>query len=430
MGWKQSHIDRMIATLRESDSVLEATETLARLWKMPVGQHAVRKAFSVRGLPPPSDYLRKWSAEEDEPPDHMLPQEDAPAVEDRAVVETEARAQPSKKFEQFDALLAAVKKGPVSLEGLCDRLDMSPGKLRALVSDARDAGLSVEIDGSHIGRPPRQESSHEDEAQIRMPAPINGRQMFAVCSDIHVGSKHHLADYLEDFVERAYVRGVRKILCPGDLLDGVYKHSVWEQTHRGFDEQVREAARTLPRRPGLSWEFIIGNHEQTFEDSCGLDVGRAIVDTFRSEGRHDWTYHGARGAYLRLVAPGERGMVVEMWHPKKGTGYALSYGMQNHIRDYAVGAKPDCLLVGHWHQQCYFVSRGVHAMSCGTWQGGKSSYGRSLGGSPAIGGWVVDYATTKDGTVREFTPTWNAYYENEAARDVMMTIPAFGDAAE
>jgi 3',5'-cyclic AMP phosphodiesterase CpdA len=253
-----------------------------------------------------------------------------------------------------------------------------------------------------------------------MVAQPGGKHSFLVASDIHIGSKHHLADKLEDFVERAYARGVRTGLCPGDLLDGNYRHSVWEQSHRGFDEQCREAARSLPRRPGFQWHFILGNHDMTLEEGSGLDVGRAIVDTFRSEGRTDWTYHGSRGAYLRLGVPGERGIVVEMWHPCKGGGYALSYKMQNHIRDYAVGYKPDALFVGHWHQQCYFVSRGVHALSSGTWQGGRSAYGKSLGGSPSIGGWVIDYNVTKDGTIREFTPTWNAYYENEQARDIVL----------
>lgn len=428
-AWTSDDCQRAAAILRrfERGHLEDALPSIEQMLRKPASSRTLRSAFERHGMGPPSSYLRSAFGDADAL-DAVAPP-DTPRAPPVVVVDDEPKPNADRlsQGDRFDDLMAAVRKGPATIEDLCNRLDLSPNRLRALVSQAYTAGLSVEIHGDHIGRRPPVESMHDDERPVRMPAPVKGRNMYAVASDIHIGNKHHLKDELEDFVERAYARGVRTVLCPGDLLDGVYRHSVWEQSHRGFDEQVREAARSLPKRPGMSWHFILGNHDQTFEDSCGLDVGRAIADTFRSEGRTDWTYHGSRGAYLRLASPGERGIVVEMWHPAKGGAYALSYKMQNHIRDYAVGAKPDCLLVGHWHQQCYFVSRGVHAMSCGTWQGGRSAYGRSLGGSPSIGGWVVEYATTADGTVREFCPTWNAYYETETARDVMMSVPAFGE---
>lgn len=428
-AWTAEDCQRAATVLRrfERGHLEDALPDVERAVRKPSSARVLRSAFERHGMGPPSSYLRAplGGMPDDAGPEHVpdpIRQPERVAVDD-----TDRPPPPLAKNDAAMSALLSATKAPIGFEALCDRLDMSPKKLRDLVSKAQGQGLAVEIDGDHVGRRPKAESTHDDEQRVSMPAPVRGRNLFAVASDIHIGSKHHLADYLEDFVERAYARGVRTMLCPGDLLDGVYRHSMWEQSHRGFDEQVREAARSLPKRPGMSWHLVIGNHDQTFEDSCGLDVGRAIVDTFRSEGRTDWHYHGSRGAYLRLAAPGERGIVVEMWHPKKGAGYALSYAMQNHIRDYAVGAKPDCLLVGHWHQQCYFVSRGVHAMSCGTWQGGRSSYGKSLGGSPAIGGWVVEYGVTAEGTVREFCPTWNAYYENEAARDVMMSVPSFNE---
>lgn len=312
-------------------------------------------------------------------------------------------------------LMAIVKNRTVSLEELCDRIDISPRRAKALAELARGRGFSVAIDGPIIGRRPSQESR-----EIHPIVEQAGEQrIFAVISDLHFGSKYHLRAQLVDFIHKAYARGVRTIICPGDIMDGIYRHGRWELTHHGFDEQSNEVAEGLPRLDGLQYHGIIGNHDETFEKESGLAVVQALQDVFDRHGRTDFHLYGARGAYVRLKAPGEtRGLVVHIWHPLKGPAYALSYGMQKKVEGYAVGAKPDVLLTGHWHQSCFFESRGIRALSCGTFQGGGSAFGKSLGGAPSVGGWVIEYALTAGGTVRHFKPDWVAYYEAEEARDV------------
>ncbi len=318
--------------------------------------------------------------------------------------------------DAFKRLVKLTKGGPLEMEDLCDKMDMSPKRVVKLVADARTAGFQVELQDGLIGRKPPSEA----QGQIRIPLQGAGTERaFAVASDIHVGSHFFLKDQFQDFVHNAYDKGIRLVLVPGDILDGCYRHSRWEETHQGFDAQARYAAEVFPRLPGLVYRGITGNHDQTFETDSGLSVVNSLPEVFRSAGRDDFYLYGARGAYLRLINPGERrGLLVEMWHPLKGGSYALSYSLQKHVEKYGVGQKPDVLLTGHWHQQCYFTTRGVHALSCGTWHGGGSSFGKSLGGAPAIGGWTIRYALTKDGTVRDFSPTWHAYYEQEGVRDV------------
>jgi predicted phosphodiesterase len=238
--------------------------------------------------------------------------------------------------------------------------------------------------------------------------------------DIHFGSKHHMGPQFQDFCDKAHARGVRQFLHVGDLLDGNYRHSVWEQSHRGFEEQVAYAIEHLPRYDGASWHFIQGNHDETLGEHSGLEVGVATVQAFNAAGRRDLHYHGARGAYLRLRAPGEaRGMLVELWHPRdKSSAYAKSYRLQKHVEKYAPGQKPDVVAAGHWHQ-CFFMPvRGVNAFSTGCWQGGQSSFGKSLGGAPDIGSWIVEYSLTPGGTVRTIKPEWVGYHEVETVRDV------------
>lgn len=333
-----------------------------------------------------------------------------------AVAPEDERAE--QEAEALSRLLDHTRRAPVTLEELCDVLDMTPGGVRRLVAVAQERGYRVELDDGHVGRPP-----HDVRAPQTHDVLVEGardRHVIAAVGDIHFGSRHHLGPQFHDYCRNAYEQGARTFLHVGDLLDGVYRHSIWEQSHRGYEEQVACAIECLPRMPGATWYFIQGNHDETLGEASGLEVGRAIEQSFTAAGRNDLKYLGPRAAYVRLVGPGERrGIFVELWHPRdKGNAYAKSYRMQKHIENYAPGQKPDVLFAGHWHQQFYFTTRGVHAFSAGCWQGGQSSFGKSLGGAPAIGSWIVEYAVTDSGTIRHIRPEWCGYFETESVRDV------------
>jgi predicted phosphodiesterase len=291
------------------------------------------------------------------------------------------------------------------------------GKVREPYADIQDSvGPSNDTIAEKRELPPRK--PREDVVNVRFAA-AGEERIFAVASDIHIGSKTHIEEAFVDFVHHAYEQGARLILGPGDILDGVYRHSRWEQTHHGFQEQAQKAAEVFPRFPGLEYWMIAGNHDETFEAESGINVCSSLEAMFQGHGRNDFHMLGHRGAYVNLRAEGDqRGLIVELWHPRGNGAYALSYKQQRHIEAYAPGRKPDVMLNGHWHQQCYFTQRGVHVLSCGTFQGGHSPFGRSLGTTPAIGGWIVKYAQTPGGTVRSFSPTWRAYYEDETVREI------------
>jgi predicted phosphodiesterase len=314
-------------------------------------------------------------------------------------------------------LVALVKDGTRNLSDLCDAMDLPPKRVTALMETARAAGYRVATVDGRIGLQPT--ATSRVTTNVVLPPEHTG--IFLVASDVHVGSQFFLREQFQDHIRRGYEEGARVCLVPGDILDGCYEHSRWEETHHGFHDQANECAKIFPRLDGLRYIGITGNHDQTFEHKSGLSVVDALPQVFKTAGRDDFSLIGARGAFVRLGEKGKRGLLVEMWHPLKGPAYALSYKMQKHIEGYQVGQKPDVLLTGHWHQACYFTQRGVHAMSCGTFHGGQSSFGKALGGAPAIGGWIVKYGMTKDGTVRDFAPAWRGYFEAEQIRDVGLT---------
>lgn len=302
-------------------------------------------------------------------------------------------------------LVKLTRKHPVAFEELCNKLDCSPARLRDLVSDARAQNLVIAIDGDQVGFKPRRE-----EVQETGVAPVVGqRQMIAHITDTHLGSKYCLRAHLQDFVRYAYEKGVRDFLHSGDVLDGAYKGHGFETSHSGLDEQTRDLFEVMPRLPGLTYHAISGNHDQTYQDDSGVDVQNYIAGYFRDHGRDDWRGYGARGAMLRI-----RGALVDMWHPSGSTSYAVSYNMQKKIEAYAPGYKPQILLIGHWHRFCYIEERGIHAHAGGTFQGGGSAFGKSLkSGPPAIGGSILSWDLTKDGTIRNFVLERRSYFERE-----------------
>jgi DNA polymerase II small subunit/DNA polymerase delta subunit B len=300
----------------------------------------------------------------------------------------------------------------VQFARLCDVLDMSPSKVRRLVDDARAKGYSVAVAGDEIGWEEPKPSIEECTTVL----PTNGRvQRMAIISDLHAGSKYFLRKQLVDFLDMAYdwAEGHLTVVDAGDNVDGCYKHGQWELTHHGLYEQIDDLLTTVKQRPGMDIWFVDGNHCGTFWDATGYPTGVAIEEAAKARGRNDWHYVGNRGAMLKIG-----GARVELWHPKKGGGYALSYALQNKIRDTALGHKPDFLIAGHWHTWVALEQRGIHAIAAGTFQGAGSAFSKSLGGAPSIGGTLVSWEMTDHGTLRRVAIERVAYYEKEEPREV------------
>lgn len=312
----------------------------------------------------------------------------------------------------------ALKRGS-SFHDLCNELDVSPKRLLKLLEEAKAAGVPVNVVGNHVGA--LLTSSDNTETFDLQISPAAGElQQVGVISDLHFGSKYCLTGPLQEFVRYAYDQGVREILVPGDMLEGCYSHAAFERSAEGLDAQIDEMLQYLPAHDGLSYHAITGNHDWTFTNKSGTNVGRAIESTFLAAGRRDFKSYGDRGAFLVL-----RGARIHMWHPMAKPSYARSYQLQKKIEGYAPGEKPQILLAGHWHRSCYFEDRGVHAISCPTFQGGGSPYGRSLSsGPPCIGGLILGWRVAENGTIRDFSYRRRSYFLRERTHVVPDRVDA------
>ena len=319
------------------------------------------------------------------------------------------------RVDLLPRLVELVKK-PIAFPELCDRLDLSPAKAKALVERARAEGVQVHVEHNQVAiHIPRDERILDTKI-----SPIVGkRQHIAHISDLHRGSKYAMRDQLTDFCHRAYERGIRTITCGGDNLDGQYRHGTFEVTHVGIEAQTRELHETLPALPGLKYHMITGNHDWTFTEASGVDTGHYVKSYFRDRGRSDIEFYGDRGAYIKL-----HGIVLHLWHPGGGTAYAISYKLQKKVEAYT-SIKPQVLIAGHWHRFCYVYERGIHAIAAPCFQGGGSAFGKSLpSAAPAIGGLFLSWDLTKDGTIREFSLEKRSYYERERPVDIYNSLDA------
>ena len=394
--WNETQIKRALKILGRTpvSRYREALERISALVGQPVTSDALGSAFIRHKLSSPTSYCIREEAQESD-------------VQQPA-------AQISPKLDRTKRLYELIKRGPVSLADLCDKLDLSPSKTKTLIEEAQTQGLKIHVEHDHIGIQP---SAPDERIQTVGIAPVIGeRQQVAVISDTHLGSKYCLREQLKDFIHYAYSKGIREILHPGDVLDGMYRHGLWEVSHSGLDAQAEDLFETLPNLPGLNYRCITGNHDWTFTEANGVDVGQYLQNFFREKGRNDLHFYGNRGAFLKVG-----GAVFHLWHPKSGAGYARSYAIQKHIEKYSSGEKPAVLLTGHWHVYVHCLERGVHGIACPTFQGGGSAFSKSLGGAPAIGGLLLDWGLTADGTMRDFRLEYRTYYE----REKLVSLDAF-----
>jgi predicted phosphodiesterase len=308
---------------------------------------------------------------------------------------------------------------PRSLRDVCDHLGCSPKAAEFLYEQARANGYSVDLSGAEIAWRRVDVNERTTRAKIE---PVAGEYHVGVMSDTHYGSKYCEPDWIEDWVERAYTKGVRRIVHAGDLLAGQSEKIRWDLSHHGLDAQCQEAFERLPKRPGLEYHFIDGNHDEHFRNLVGQETGYRVVEYFKARGRHDVVCAGQRAGLVLLEAPVcKRPIVVKLWHPKAGKSYAISYQPQNHIRDMGVGVKPDVLVCGHWHVAGYFCQRGVHALLGGTFENPGSSFSKSLGGAVANGATILSFGITEHGTIRDLEYKWTSYYVEERARSLELS---------
>ena len=263
------------------------------------------------------------------------------------------------------------------------------------------------------------EQAFMDRNTAWLPPPVHGEFTIAVCSDLHYASKHCLPGAIEDWFGWARAQGATMGISAGDNVAGCYSFLDYELTAHGVKEQAYLAAELWPKAHDFHWYFIDGNHDYTHESKSGYAFGDTLVDVAARIGRTDFHYLGPRNATLALHHTKDKPPVrVELWHP--GGGAANPTGpMIKKIDSYGVANQPHILIVGHYHKAAEVMHREVHAIAGGTFEGKGSEFSKRLTGGPAIGGWVIKFGCTEDGTIRH----WETMFRGYPDAPVLVNVP-------
>ena len=205
---------------------------------------------------------------------------------------------------------------------------------------------------------------------------------FGVVSDTHLGARgealRELYEIYDDFAER----GIRQVFHVGDVTDGenVYVgHRRYVKCY-GYEAQLRWAIRKYPMKPDITTHMIAGNHDSSFMVRSGADIVKAICSE-----RADLKYAGL--FYARYQ---DGSLRIDSLHPRGGSYYSKSYGIQKWIRNNEMPSTyPDIMLFGHWHQHGYFNDHGIECIMCGNFQH-PNEYHIRMGFTGNIGGWIVE----------------------------------------
>jgi len=210
---------------------------------------------------------------------------------------------------------------------------------------------------------------------------------FATMADNHFCSIHEKMDELHTFYDICRKEGIKIVFNSGDLVAGwgIYRGQENEVHTFGAKNQAQYVINNYPKVKGITTYFITGNHDLSWWNKSGVDIGDIIVKE-----RKDMIYLGQYQGDVIID-----GIKVRLSHPDGGGAYALSYKAQKIAEQIPSGSKPHILLFGHWHTAHYFFYRNIHIINCGCFES-QSTFLMRKGINPIIGGWIVSARVSKD----------------------------------
>ena len=220
-----------------------------------------------------------------------------------------------------------------------------------------------------------------------------------VVSDTHFCSIHEKLDELHTMYAIFKKVGITEVMNCGDLVAGwkIYKGQENEVHTFGARNQAQYVIDHYPHVKGITTYFITGNHDLSWWNLAGIDIGEIIA-----EKRSDMVYLGQYAGEIEIA-----GIRFKLLHPDGGGAYALSYRAQKIAEQIPSGEKPHVLLFGHWHTSHYFFYRLMHILNAGCFEG-QSTFLLRKGINPTIGGWSLEIRIGQDKkkTILSFTPTF------------------------
>jgi biotin operon repressor len=337
----------------------------------------------------------------------------------------EEKDQIEQPAPDFEILYNMLKKSPMTITQLADRLGIAPRAAAGLIKRMRHEGFVIEETRDHF-KAGNRERPHVDIQKKAISKGSASMISFAIASDLHAGSLFAQPSARASFIELAYEEyGVRVVFDPGDLTIGVggYRGQEFDiipslRPLGRFDYartamgEVWLADQYTPHFPGLKYYKLGGNHDYWCVSNAGIDPIYRLAQI-----RDDVVYLGYDVADIPLTDK----IAVRLWHPGGGTGYSLSTRLQKGMEQYAYdeleraianNENPNVqfLIAGHVHVETKFQRGNMVACYPGCFEG-LTSYEKRKSLKPVIGGAIFRVFLRKNGLVERVEYTFVPYDE-------------------
>lgn len=303
-----------------------------------------------------------------------------------------------------EALLEVLKK-PTFMSVLEKTLELSKYELLGLISEINSDGLyqiTEGMGGYCINKNPAQPKR----VYVQDIGNVTEIDLMIV-SDSHMGSIYEQVPFLNYLYDLAVKRGITRVYHVGDIADGHYvkkrEQQLYALKYIGFEAQSQHIIEEYPFREGIVTYFILGNHDETFIQCGGANIGRAI-----SRARPDMKYLGTGAARVMLT----KNCSMDLLHPLDGSTYALSYAGQKYMDALTGGDKPNILLVGHHHKAMAMFYRNIHYFEVPS-TCLQSDWEKRMRINNTAGAWILHIKVDEEGTVVSITSEFIPHYSKK-----------------
>jgi predicted phosphodiesterase len=239
-----------------------------------------------------------------------------------------------------------------------------------------------------IGAPPPKSTTRTKKVKV----PENSdTYSIALISDMHFGSKYTALEELSDFCRTVRKRGIKTILCAGDLSDGLRMHPEMEKDQHLHNP--KQIAKYICDNYPSGFEnnyFITGNH-----DSSLLKNGCLHLGEFVAQERDDLMYLGQDFGMVTV----DGGMRIALYHGTGGCAEVRSKRTQDLVMKMVCDKKknvPHVLATGHCHIENVIPQyMGMMAISLGSFQR-QTPYLASRMLMPDLSGLILSYQMVGD----------------------------------
>lgn len=222
----------------------------------------------------------------------------------------------------------------------------------------------------------------------------------AVVGDTHFGHQMSRIAEFKAFIDYAYQKGVRDVIHTGDLTEGSYisirPTSVRELTAVGFDEQMDLANQVVPKKEGLKYYAISGNHDHTFDRNAYANPVKML-----SRMRDDFMYIGHNFGRIKI----NDDVDIAVVHPTDGIGQ--NYGLKLH--QYIDRANDDkqarIVLMGHYHKHAHIHYKGVDGFITPSFVS-QSNFMKDNNLASVVGGMILHLTFNKEKELISITPEY------------------------